>query len=153
VKQIESQYKVKQRHIPFLGLAGFAVKIIRPAGVKEFKLAVFDSHDFKDKPGDPSFKLFMRNTLVPEKWGPLFQIQNHDGTRSYIYSRPKGNDIQLMVVNFSERDATVVQTKVDPQTLAKWIDKGNNGSGILDAFNLNNATSSSAIGMYRRRDT
>src|SRR5882724_6888564 len=64
VKQIESQYKVKQRRIPFLGLAGFAVKIIRPAGVKEFKLAVFDDYDFTNKPGDNNFKYYMRDTLI-----------------------------------------------------------------------------------------
>src|SRR5437667_12532387 len=74
VNRIESQYKVKKTHIPFLGLAGLAVKIVRPAGVKEFKLATFDGHDFSYKPGDPNFKLFMRDTLVPEKWSPLFQI-------------------------------------------------------------------------------
>jgi len=89
----------------------------------------------------------MRDTLTPEKWGPMFQMQNHDGTRAYIYTRPKGNDVELMVVNFSQRDATVVQTKVDPKTLAKWVEKGNNGGGILDAFGMSNAS----IAMNNRR--
>jgi len=151
VSRIESQYKAKKTKIPFLGLASFAVKIIRPAGVKDFKLAVFDSRDFTDKPGDPSFKLFMRDTLIPEKWGPMFQVQSsRDGTRSYIYSRPKGNDFELMVVNFTQRQATVVQTRVDPKTLAQWINNGSNGGGILDAFNLNGSMSNSTIGMNRR---
>src|ERR1700760_2903979 len=53
VKRVESQYKVRQKKIPFLGLAGFAVRIVRPAGVKEFKLALFENHNFAEKPGDP----------------------------------------------------------------------------------------------------
>jgi Ca-activated chloride channel family protein len=150
VVRIQSQYKVKKTHIPFLGLANLAVKVVRPAGVKEFKLAVFDNRDFSYKPGDSTFKLYMRETLVPQNWGPLFQLQsNHDGTQTYIYSRPKGNDFQILVVNFSHNQATVVQTKVDPKTLAKWMEKGN-GGGILDALNINGGSGNSAIGMNRR---
>src|SRR5215469_160327 len=68
VKQIEKQYKVKKKHIPMLGLAGLAVKIVRPAGVKEFKLAMFEDHDFSRKPGDPNFKTIIRESLNNNGW-------------------------------------------------------------------------------------
>ena len=46
VKHIETNYGAKKVRIPFLGLANFAVKLVRPAGVKGFKLAVFEDQNF-----------------------------------------------------------------------------------------------------------
>ena len=50
VKHIETNYRAKKTHIPMLGLANFAIKLIRPAGVKGFKLAVFENQDFSAQP-------------------------------------------------------------------------------------------------------
>src|SRR6201999_598613 len=38
------------------------------------------------------------------------------------------------------------------QTLAKWIDKGNDGNGILEAFNLNGIFGNSSVAMNRQRE-
>ena len=50
VKHIETNYRAKKTRIPMLGLANFAVKLIRPAGVKGFKLAVFEDQNFAARP-------------------------------------------------------------------------------------------------------
>lgn len=39
-KHLKLRYNAKRIHIPFLGLANFFVKIIKPAGVKSFKVAI-----------------------------------------------------------------------------------------------------------------
>src|SRR4029450_3190154 len=54
--EIEKHYNAKQKKIPFLGLAGFAVKVIRPAGVKDFKFAIFEDQDFAAGPRDRVFE-------------------------------------------------------------------------------------------------
>src|SRR5215510_13936185 len=60
VKHIETNYRAKKTRIPMLGLANFAVKVIRPAGVKGFKLAVFEDQQFSASPGAASFDAVMR---------------------------------------------------------------------------------------------
>src|SRR5678816_2900434 len=42
VEHLEKNYGAQRTKIPLLGVANFFVKIIRPAGVKSFKLAVFE---------------------------------------------------------------------------------------------------------------
>ena len=42
VHAIEIHYQTKRTHIPFLGLANVFVKVARPAGTSEFKLAIFE---------------------------------------------------------------------------------------------------------------
>src|SRR5262249_57651269 len=61
VKHIETNYGAKKVRIPFLGLANFAVKLIRPAGVKGFKLAVFEDQNFSARDGAASFHILMRD--------------------------------------------------------------------------------------------
>src|SRR5262245_5606337 len=77
VKHIETNYRAKKTKIPLLGLANFAVKIVRPAGVKGFKLAVFQDQDFAPREGETSFVSVMREAYTPEKgWKPLVQVNS-----------------------------------------------------------------------------
>ena len=42
VKAIESHYGTQPQHIPFMGLANFALKVAHPEGAAGVKLAVFE---------------------------------------------------------------------------------------------------------------
>ncbi|HEX8118412.1 MAG TPA: hypothetical protein VF521_14135, partial [Pyrinomonadaceae bacterium] len=42
VRNVRAACGGKRVRIPFLGLASFATRLVRPAGVKSFKLAVFE---------------------------------------------------------------------------------------------------------------
>src|SRR5262245_54591184 len=73
VKHLETKYGAKKVRIPLLGLANFAVKIIRPAGVKGFKLAVFENQDFSMREGAEPFEVVMR-TAYDTEWQPLVRV-------------------------------------------------------------------------------
>src|SRR5262245_912113 len=75
VNHIETKYGAKKVRIPMLGLANFAVKLIRPAGVKGFKLAVFEERDFSALPGAASFDEVMREAYNRD-WSPMVQISS-----------------------------------------------------------------------------
>lgn len=123
VKQLKTQYRAKRKSIPFLGLANFAVKIVRPAGVKSFKLAIFEDQDFSDKPGDPQLSTVVRGALTTA-WHPLVRVYSpRDGDQTYVYLREAGKDVKLLIVNVEPREAVVVQVKVNLQTLIKWMQK------------------------------
>ncbi|MBA3438780.1 MAG: hypothetical protein H0T92_02790 [Pyrinomonadaceae bacterium] len=123
VKQLKTQYRAKRKSIPFLGLANFAVKIVRPAGVKSFKLAIFEDQDFSDKPGVTQLSTVVRGALTPA-WHPLVRVYSpRDGEQTYVYLREAGKNVKLLIVNVEPREAVVVQVKVNLQTLIKWMQK------------------------------
>lgn len=123
VKQLKTQYRAKRKSIPFLGLANFAVKIVRPAGVKSFKLAVFEDQDFSDKPGVTQLNTVVRGALTPA-WHPLVRVYSpRDGEQTYVYLREAGKDVKLLIVNVEPGETVVVQVKVNLHTLIKWMQK------------------------------
>src|SRR5262245_48934882 len=69
VKHFETNYRAKRTRIPLLGLANFAVKLVRPAGVKGFKLAVFEDQDFTPRDGDESFEVVMHKRSEERRVG------------------------------------------------------------------------------------
>jgi VWFA-related protein len=125
VKHIEASYRAKKMRIPLLGLANFAVKVIRPAGVKGFKLAVFSEQDFSPREGERSFVSVMREAYTAEKgWKPLVQVQSkrESQTRAFIFIKENKKDIEVAVTTLSDREAAVIQVKFSPDKLVQFLD-------------------------------
>ena len=121
VRHIESRYNARRTRIPFLGLANVFVKAAKPGGVKEFKLAVFEDQDFSVLPDITGFDADIETSLGPD-WRPLVRIfSRHQGEWTRIYAREAGNDVKLLVVTIEPREATVVQVKIEPELLMKWL--------------------------------
>lgn len=122
VQHIEKTYQVKQTRIPFLGLANFFVKIIRPAGVKSFKLAVFQDQDFLATREGVTFESAMRG-LMPKDWQPLVRVSSRasSNNRVLIYAKPAGKDLELMTVVLEPREAVVIQVRLNPDAVAKFM--------------------------------
>ncbi len=124
VKHIETNYRAKKTRIPFLGLANFAVKIIRPAGVKGFKLAVFEDQGLASRPElAASFGSVMREAYNKD-WMPLVQINSRRGgnNRVYIYAKYSGKDVEFALASFEEREAVVLQVKFNPDAAARFLE-------------------------------
>jgi VWFA-related protein len=123
VKHIETNYRAKKTRIPMLGLANFAVKLIRPAGVKGFKLAVFEDQDFSARPGAAPFDVVMRESYNQD-WQPLVRINSkRDGhSRTFIYVKPSGKDVQFALVTMEDREAVVLEVKFNPDAAARFLE-------------------------------
>jgi hypothetical protein len=119
-QHLKLHYHAKRVHIPFLGFANFFVKIIRPAGVKSFKVAIFENLNFTSEGPDSGLSLVMRNALSAD-WQPLVHVRSRDGEQVYVYARGEGKDIKLMVVTIDHSDAVVARVKIDPQKLSEFI--------------------------------
>jgi hypothetical protein len=119
-KHLKLHFNARRVSIPFLGLANFFVKIVRPAGVKSFKVAIFE--DLNCAPGqtDSELGLVMRNALSAE-WQPLVRVRSRDGEQVYIYAREAGENLKLMVVTIDHTDAVVARVKVSPQKLSDFL--------------------------------
>lgn len=125
VKHIESYYRVKRTRIPFMGVASFAVKFVRPAGVKDFKLATFDEQDFSRPINDAAFESDLRRALE-KGWQPLVRRRSRregESERLYIYTKHDGKDTQLLTIVIEARQAVVVEAKIDQAAMLKFMDK------------------------------
>jgi VWFA-related protein len=123
VKHIETNYGAKKVRIPFLGLANFAVKLIRPAGVKGFKLAVFEDQNFSSREGAASFDAVMREAYNKD-WRPMVQVSSkrNGASHTFIYVRSSGKDVQFALAVLEDREAVVLEVKFNPDAAARFLE-------------------------------
>jgi hypothetical protein len=124
VKHIKTNYHAKQQG--FFGamlLARFAVKIIKPAGVKNFKVALLKDLDYSEAPGPQGgqFHSFIQSKIDPQ-WTPLVQyISPREKQWTYVYVAREKEDVKLLVVTLQQQDAVVLQTKFSPDKLVEFM--------------------------------
>lgn len=118
VRNVRAACGGRKVRIPFLGLAGFATKLVRPAGVKSFKLAIFED---LTRTGDASgLGAAIGQSLGPE-WRPLVRVRSGRGAeQTHVYVRDAGHDLKLIVVTLDGEQATVIRAKVNPEALARF---------------------------------
>lgn len=123
VKHMEKNYRAKRTKVPMLGLAKFAIRLVRPAGVKGFKLAVFEDQDFAKEAGNASFAQVMRQSYKND-WSPLVQINSkRDGnSRTFIYVKQSKKDIQFALATIEDREAVVLEVKFNPDAAARFLE-------------------------------
>ena len=63
VKHLETNYRARKTRIPMLGLANFAVKLIRPAGVKGLQTGCLRESGLLSARGRDPFDSVMRECL------------------------------------------------------------------------------------------
>src|SRR6266498_3430009 len=123
VKHIETNYGAKKVRIPFLGLANFAVKLVRPAGVKGFKLAVFEDQKFSAREGAASFDAVMREAYNKD-WRPMVQVSSkrNGASHTFIYVKSSGKDVQFALAVLEDREAVVLEVKFNPDAAARFLE-------------------------------
>ena len=124
VKHIKSNYRAKQQG--FFGammLARFVVKMVQPAGVKNFKVTMLRELDYSGGPSPESkeFHAYLRDKIA-SNWTPLVTYSApRERQWTYVFSTQEKDDIKLLVVTVQKQDAVVVQTKFSPAKLAEFM--------------------------------
>ena len=124
VKHIKSSYHAKQQG--FFGammLARFAVKIVKPAGVKNFKVVLLRDLDYSEAPEPRSaeFHSFIQSKIDPI-WTPLVQYSSpREKQWTYVYVTREKEDVKLLVVTLQRKDAVVLQTRFSPAKLVEFM--------------------------------
>jgi hypothetical protein len=118
VRAIEKHYGATRTRIPGMGWANLALTLSHPAGAREVHIAIFkDLHVEPDEPMDR----FMR-TLESAELRPLIRTKSSErGDAVYIFHGELGKTTQLLIATFSGRQETVVEVRVDVDTLMRWI--------------------------------
>ncbi|HZM84958.1 MAG TPA: hypothetical protein VFF31_00245 [Blastocatellia bacterium] len=124
VKHIKSSYRAKQQG--FFGammLARFAVKVIKPAGVKNFKLVLLRDLDYAEAPSprNGQFHSFIQSKIDP-RWAPLVQYSSpREKQWTYVFFTQEKDDVKVLVVTLQRNDAVVLQTKFSPAKLVEFM--------------------------------
>ena len=124
VKHIKSNYRAKQQG--FFGammLARFAVKVIKPAGVKNFKLVLLRDLDYTEAPSPRNghFHSFIQQKIDP-RWTPLVQYSSpREKQWTYAFITQDKDDVKILVVTLQRNDAVVFQTKFSPAKLVEFM--------------------------------
>jgi len=124
VKHIKSNYRAKQQG--FFGammLARFAVKVIKPAGVKNFKLVLLRDLDYTEAPSPKNghFHSFIQQKIDP-RWTPLIQYSSpREKQWTYVFITQENDDVKVLVVTLQRNDAVVFQTKFSPAKLVEFM--------------------------------
>jgi hypothetical protein len=120
VKHLKARYQAKKQRIPFLGLARFAVKLVKPAGVKSFDITIFEDLKFDSPERGRDLKSALPGLFTAE-WIPLVRMSSINSDQFLVYARETGKDIKLIIVRVEADQATVIRAKIDPETLVKFI--------------------------------
>jgi len=122
VKAIEKHYGVQHTHIPLMGVANLFVKVARPAGASGFKLAVFEDlpspSDFGDR---VELDRFMDDVCRGGLHALVVTHSRRDGESSYILAGEVGQSSELLIATFERHEVTVIQVKVNMETLLKMV--------------------------------
>lgn len=122
VRAISDEFHTRPMRIPFFGLVNVVAFVARPAGTSHIDLAVFEHLDTGDRSSRELSHIVQR--AVGRGWQPFVQVQSHRNGGDEIvmvYMRPEGRDCRLLVTTIEHDEATVVELKLNPDGLQRWI--------------------------------
>lgn len=122
VKNLERDFNIRRTHIPMFWLAKGIVRIASPTGVSRLDLAIFEDQNFDRlaQAGDLKRRL---DGMLGEGWRPFVEVDSRAaGERTFLYMRPRGRDVELMVFTMERNEAVAVLLRLNPDTLARAMD-------------------------------
>lgn len=120
VEAISDEFHARPTHIPLMGLVNAVTFVARPAGTKHVAIAVFENLDSRDRDGRELAQSIRR--AVGGAWKPFVQVWSRHGEETVlVYMRMEGRDCRLLVTSIEPSEATVVELKLNPEALQKWM--------------------------------
>ena len=116
-RAISKERGVNRVWIPFLGVARMMVRVVEPKGVNDFQLATFEGADNLD----PRQLERILREKVGQGFSPLVQVRSRKSDWTFIYARPHGDRIELIVLTKDGDDTVLVRVDVDADEVAREI--------------------------------
>jgi hypothetical protein len=124
-RTIDGYRGVKRVWTPGIGLARFFVRVVAPAGVHDFQVAVFEGADDLD----PRELHSMLRSKIEPGFVPLVQVRSQkSGEWNFIYVRPRANSerFEMMLLTHDNDDTVLIRVDVDAEVLARELDHPRN---------------------------
>lgn len=122
VRAISDEFGARPMRIPLFGLVNAVTFVVRPAGTSHIDLAVFEHLDRRNRTGRDLEDIVQR--AVGRGWAPFVQVHSRRNGKEelvLVYMRPEGRDCRLLVTAIEPEEATVVQLKLNPEGVRRWI--------------------------------
>ncbi len=134
VHHIEANYHVHRNHRWAVGFAGLVVKFWHVAGVKNFKGAIFEDQHLENTATDQKLdEIVLR--AGESGWQPMVKsYSRRTGEHAFVYAKPEGHDLKLLIVSVEPNEAAVIQVKVDPDKLNDFLDEHGGGRRRRDGY-------------------
>ncbi len=120
VNHLQKNFQAQKVKIPFTWLARFAVKIVKPAGVRSFNFTLFENINFSSPTFDAEMQSAMRSSLSPA-WSPILRIRSQNEDQIYAYMREDGKNIKMMLVTVNQKEVAVIRATFNPEKLADFL--------------------------------
>ncbi len=111
----------KPTYVPLLGLVRLATWIVRPEGVHDFQLAVYEG---PRRALDSAEMERIVAREIPPGFSPLVRTRARNGEFAFIYAKPKGDDrVELFIVahDHDDGDTTLVRVDIDAARIARKV--------------------------------
>jgi hypothetical protein len=123
VSAIADEFRTQPTRIPLFGLVNGFMFMARPAGARHIDIAVFENLDHNLRRGRDLSQVV--RDAVGRGWTPFIQVRSRRGHGEevvFVYMRPEGKNCRLLVTSIEPDEATVVQLKLNPEALRRWVD-------------------------------
>jgi hypothetical protein len=120
IKHLKTKYQAKKVGVPFMWLARFAVRIVRPAGVKSFNVTLLKDLRFSAEAVDGEMQRALREMFPPD-WSSILRVRNRDGQHVYMYMREDGKNVKIHLVTIDKTEAAVIRATFSPERLGDFI--------------------------------
>jgi hypothetical protein len=122
VQSLETQHHGKRTRVPMWRLLRPMLKVGAPAGVKTVDVAIFEDQGYFNSGAAARFEVDLERIFGPG-WQPMVRsLSRRDGERTWIYARPQGKDLHLMILTQEPDNAVVIEARLRPQSLGKWLE-------------------------------
>jgi hypothetical protein len=104
--------------IPFFGFARTFVRVAHPRGVHDVQIAVFEG---KGRVDPAELDTLMRRRAGRD-YAPLVRVRSRKQQEStFIYARPHGDLLELLVLTNDSDDTVLVHVVVDPNAAMRYL--------------------------------
>jgi hypothetical protein len=116
VAAFERHYRIHRVKIPMFGLAQFAGSMaVRPFGVKDFQMAIFENVDTR---GYARFEF----AKSQPGWRSIIRVTERGGDTVSIFARDEDNWLRMFVVTLENGgDAVLLEFKLRPTRLMEFV--------------------------------
>jgi hypothetical protein len=129
VHHIEAEYHVHRSYPLLMAFAGFVAKCSSFAGVKGFKIALFEDQTLPGTDVDRRLDEIVQSA-GRSGWQPLMRsVSRRSGEHNYIYVRGPSKELTMLIVNVESDEAVVVEVKIDADKLSQFINEHEGESG------------------------
>jgi hypothetical protein len=123
VAAVKETTNFDRQYVPFMGVVRSFARLTGYNGVHDIRLAVFESQS-----GASAGRLDVATVdrLVGHGWQKFITVsEKRSGEQTSMYARPDGKLLRMMIVTIEDREAVVIEMKIEPEKLAAWIEREN----------------------------